>query len=62
MRIGCAAGSALQPDEYEPGIRACLEAGKSCTGYAIVARRMKRDRIGNCWAELTSAPASASAS
>lgn len=46
-----AAGSALQPDEYEPGIRACLKAGKSCTGYAIVARRIKRDRIGNFWAD-----------
>ena len=44
-----AAGSALRPDEYEAGIRTCLAAGKSCSGYAITARRIKRDRIGNFW-------------
>ncbi|RPH65908.1 MAG: hypothetical protein EHM83_05230 [Burkholderiales bacterium] len=44
-----AAGSALQPDEYEPGIRSCLRAGASCSGYAIVAKRIKRDRIGSFW-------------
>jgi len=43
------AGSALRPDEYEPGIRTCLAAGKECSGYAIAARRIKRDRIGNFW-------------
>jgi len=43
------AGSALRPDEYEPGIRTCLAAGKECSGYAIAARKIKRDRIGNFW-------------
>jgi hypothetical protein len=46
-----AAGSALEPDEYEPGIRACLKAAKSCSGYAVAARRVKRNRIGNFWAD-----------
>lgn len=46
-----AAGTALQPEEYEPGIRRCLAAGKSCTGYAVAARRIRRDRIGNFWAD-----------
>lgn len=46
-----AAGSALRPDEYEPGIRRCLTAGKSCTGYAIAVRQVHRDRIGNFWAD-----------
>lgn len=44
-----AAGSALQPDEYEPGIRSCLRAGASCSGYLIAVKRIKRDRIGNFW-------------
>lgn len=44
-----AAGSALRPEEYEPGIRACLTAGKSCSGYAVAARRVRRDRIGSFW-------------
>lgn len=44
-----AAGSALWPDEYEPGIRRCLKSGKSCSGYAIAARQVHRDRVGNFW-------------
>ncbi len=43
------AGSALRPDEYEPGIRTCLAAGKECSGYAVAVRKIKRDRIGNFW-------------
>ncbi len=43
------AGTALRPDEYEAGIRSCLAAGKACSGYAIAAKRIKRDRIGNFW-------------
>lgn len=46
-----AAGTALTPDDYEPGIRSCLTAVKSCTGYAIAAKRIRRDRIGNFWAD-----------
>ena len=44
-----AAGSALWPDEYEPGIRKCLTSGKACSGYAIATRQVHRDRVGNFW-------------
>lgn len=41
------AGSALRPEEYDPGIRQCLIAGKRCIGYSILVRRISRQRIGN---------------
>jgi len=44
-----AASSAMRPEDFDPGIRACLSAGKRCTGYAIHAQRTKRDRVGNFW-------------
>lgn len=44
-----AAGTALRPDEYEAGIRNCLAAGKSCSGYSILVRRIRRERVGNFW-------------
>ena len=43
------AGNALEPQEYEHGIRNCLLAGKECTGYKIAVKRTKQDRIGNFW-------------
>jgi hypothetical protein len=36
-------------ERLDPGLRQCLEAGKACTGYAITARDVKRDRTGNFW-------------
>ena len=36
-------------DHVDVGLRQCLGAGKACTGYAITARDMKRDRTGNFW-------------
>ncbi len=33
----------------DPGLRACLEAGKECTGYSISARDITRDRVGSFW-------------
>lgn len=47
-----AAGSALRPEEYEPGIRACLLAGQRCGGYAVNVERTRHDRIGNFWLDL----------
>src|SRR5689334_17827301 len=36
-------------ERLDAGLRECLEAGKACTGYAITARDVKRDRTGNFW-------------
>ena len=36
-------------ERLDAGLRECLEAGKACTGYAIAARDVKRDRTGNFW-------------
>ena len=44
-----AIGSAVRPEELDRGIRACLAAGKRCTGYSIAARNNKRERVGNFW-------------
>ena len=41
-------------DHIERGLRECLEAGKSCRGYAIAAKEMKRDRTGNFWLDALS--------
>ncbi len=44
-----AVGSAIRQDELDEGIRRCLTAGKTCTGYAINVKRTSRKRIGNFW-------------
>ena len=44
-----AVGSAVRPEELDRGIRECLAAGKRCAGYSIVARKSKRERVGNFW-------------
>ncbi len=44
-----AVGSVVRSEDLDRGIRECLTAGKRCHGYSIVARRTKRDRIGNFW-------------
>ena len=44
-----AIGSAVRPEELDRGIRACLAAGKRCTGYSIAARSNRRERVGNFW-------------
>ncbi len=43
------AGAAVLPHQLDPGVLACLKTAKSCTGYAIAVRRIKRDRTGNFW-------------
>lgn len=45
-------GGALPQDKLERGLRECLYAGKSCYGYAITARDIKRDRTANFWLDL----------
>lgn len=42
-------GAGVDPDRLDPGLRECLEAGRSCVGYAIAARDIRRDRVGNYW-------------
>ena len=49
-----AAGTAVLPEQLDPGIRACLVSAKRCTGYSIGVRRVKRDRIGNFGADTLS--------
>lgn len=36
----------LAGGKLDNGLRECLEAGKACTGYAISAREVLRDRTG----------------
>jgi hypothetical protein len=44
-----AAGTALQTEEFDRGIRECLLAGKRCSAYSIAVAVVKRDRTGNFW-------------
>ena len=36
-------------DQLDAGLRQCLRAGKTCTGYSISARETKSDRVGDFW-------------
>lgn len=40
--------------KLDPGLRECLEAGKSCTGYSIVLNQQHKDRIGPFLLDLLS--------
>lgn len=44
-----ASSSAMRQEDFDPGIRDCLRAGKRCTGYSIVASRIRKVRLGNFW-------------
>ena len=44
-------GGVLKEEDVDPGIRDCMKAGKACSGYLVNMRRIKRDRIGNFWAD-----------
>ena len=39
----------LSYERLDQGLRECLEAGKTCTGYSINVRDVKRDRVGGFW-------------
>lgn len=43
------AGTAMRYEDYDRGIRDCLAASKSCIGYSLQIRRVKRERVGNFW-------------
>ncbi len=42
-------GGTIGPEKLDPGLRKCLEAGKTCSGFAITAQDIRRDRIGDFW-------------
>jgi len=42
-------GGAVPQEKLDRGLRECLNAGKACYGYAIIARDTKRDRTANFW-------------
>ena len=45
-------GGAVAQEKLDRGLRECLNAGKACYGYAIVARDTRRDRTANFWIDL----------
>lgn len=49
-----AAAALIKPEDVDRGIRDCLHAGKQCTGYAISAKRLQRERVGNFWLDSLS--------
>jgi hypothetical protein len=44
-----AVGGALESNQLDPDVRACVIAGKSCNGYSITVRHNDRNRVGNFW-------------
>jgi hypothetical protein len=36
-------------ERLDRGLRECLESGKACHGYAVNAKDLRRDRIGDFW-------------
>ena len=41
----------VAPDRLDRGLRDCLEAGKSCIGYYVSVREVKRERVGGFWVD-----------
>lgn len=39
----------IASENLDRGLRECLESGKSCTGYYINVKEVKRDRVGGFW-------------
>jgi hypothetical protein len=46
-----ASSSAVRREDFDPGIRDCLSAGKRCIGYAITLSDVRRKRVGNFWSD-----------
>ncbi len=44
-----AAAALIKPEDVDPGIRDCLNAGKRCSGYAVVVKKLAQRRVGNFW-------------
>lgn len=49
-----AAAALITPQDVDRGIRDCLHAGKQCSGYAISAKQLQRERVGNFWLDSLS--------
>jgi len=47
-----AVSGAIRREELDAGILECLQAGKSCTGYAIQIRSTRRKRTGGFWMDV----------
>ena len=43
------ANGLLAQGTLDGGLRECLASGKSCTGYSIIVRDVKRERVGDFW-------------
>jgi len=44
-----AAAALIKPEDVDRGIRDCLHAGKQCSGYAIMVKKVDRSRVGSFW-------------
>ncbi len=44
-----ASSSAVRREDFDPGIRDCLSAGKRCIGYSIAVKKVRKERVGNFW-------------
>lgn len=42
----------IKPEDVDPGITRCLEAGQRCKAYAISVRKLHRQRVGNFWLDM----------
>ena len=42
----------INPEELDDPIRDCISAKQSCSGYEIDQRSIKRNRVGNFWADF----------
>ncbi len=49
-----AAAALIKPEDVDPGIRDCLNAGKLCSGYAVVVKKLAQRRVGNFWLDTLS--------
>ena len=49
-----ALGTTVTADALDAGLANCFKAGKRCSGYSVVARQVKRRRVGNFWLDAFS--------
>ena len=43
------AAALIRPDDVDRGIRDCLQAGRRCSAYSIVVKKLGRRRVGSFW-------------
>jgi len=46
------AAALAAPADMDSGIRACLNAGRRCSGYAVSVKKLDSDRVGNFWLDM----------